>query len=264
MSTHITKAAQHLADRRANRQPFAALPDPIAPRTVEEAYAVQDTLGSLLAAQFGPITGYKIALTSLVAQQQLGIHQPIGGFILERSIFRSPATVPVADYVHVGLELEIAVRLAQTLPASAAPFTRDTVARAVGEVMTAFEIVDDRNADYVSLSKIYLTAIADDIWNAGLVIGAPVTNWHSLDLAAVEGIMHINDTVVGAGHGSDVMGHPFESLAWLANNLAARGKSMQAGDLVTTGTFVRLQYVQPGDVLRGSVQGLGEITARIT
>ncbi len=259
-----TQAAAYLAQRRTNRQPFDAIPDPLAPQTEQTAYTIQDDLANLLTPTHGPIRGYKIALTSAVAQQQLNIHQPIAGFILANTIHNAPCTLQAADYLHLGLELENAVTLDRALPPDGAPYTRQTVAPAVGAAMTAFEIVDDRNADYTTLHTKYLTAIADNIWNAGLVLGTPVTDWQSLDLAAAQGTMQINHTTVGIGHGSDVMGHPLTSLAWLANNLAARNQHLKRGDHITTGTFVRLHYVKPGDIITGTVTGLGEITVHIT
>jgi 2-oxo-3-hexenedioate decarboxylase/2-keto-4-pentenoate hydratase len=63
-----------------------------------------------------------------------------------------------------------------------APFTSKTVAAAVGAVMAGMEIVDDRYVDYKTLDT--PTLIADDFFDAGCVLGAPVADWRSLDLAS--------------------------------------------------------------------------------
>jgi 2-keto-4-pentenoate hydratase len=71
-------------------------------------------------------------------------------------------------------------------------------------------------------------------------------------------VMLINGTVVGEGHGRDVMGHPFEALLWLVNMLAQRGKSLTQGMIVMTGSIVATKFVNPGDTVGLSVDGLGE------
>jgi 2-oxo-3-hexenedioate decarboxylase/2-keto-4-pentenoate hydratase len=149
------------------------------------------------------------------------------------------------------------------LPTTPAPYSREQVAEAVAAVMPAFELVDDRQADYAQLASLALTLIADNAWNAGIVLGSPLRDWHSLDLAAARAVMLVNGAVVGAGHGRDVMGHPFEALAWLANMLAQRGKNLRQGMIVMTGSIVATTFVQPGDAACVTVKGLGEVRLRV-
>jgi len=77
--------------------------------------------------------------------------------------------------------------------------------------MPALELADDRNADYAALPGNPLMLIADNAWNEGAVLGAPVREWQGVDLAALEGVATINAEKVGSGHGRDVMGHPLEA-----------------------------------------------------
>ena len=76
--------------------------------------------------------------------------------------------------------------------------------------------------------------------------------------------MVINGAVVGEGHGSDVMGHPLEALVWLANMLATRGTSLSQGMIVMTGSIVATKFVNPGDVVTLSVDGLGEVRLSVS
>ena len=148
------------------------------------------------------------------------------------------------------------MRLGRALPAEAAPFRRADVAAAVASCMAAIEIVDDRYDDFRALDAASL--VADDFFSAGATIGAPVSTWRGLDLAALRGAMTINDDEVGAGVGADVMGHPFEALAWLANHAAATGRPLVEGDVVLTGSIVETRWVGPGDRVRIEIEGLGE------
>src|SRR5918996_920207 len=70
---------------------------------------------------------------------------------------------------------EIAVQMAEDLPAADAPYARERVAQAVGAVMPALELADDRNADYAELARHPLELIADNCWNEGAVLGTPLT-----------------------------------------------------------------------------------------
>jgi 2-keto-4-pentenoate hydratase len=254
----IQQAARFLWEEHRARRPFEPIPAISAPRTVDEAYAMQEELHSLMTEVHGPVAGYKIALTTPVMQQMVGFHAPIAGAILARTIHSSPITLRRTDYVRLGVECEIAVQLGRDLPAAQAPYRRDQVADAVAAVMPAFELIDDRQADYIQLAAHVLTLIADNAWNAGIVLAAPSRDWHTIDLTAARGVMLINGTVVGEGHGRDVMGHPFEALRWLVNMLAQRGKSLTQGMIVMTGSIVATKFVNPGDTVGLSVDGLGE------
>ncbi|GIT59083.1 MAG: hypothetical protein Ct9H300mP19_10310 [Dehalococcoidia bacterium] len=59
--------------------------------------------------------------------------------------------------------------------------------------------------------------------------------------------MTINGKEVGKGSTGDILGHPFEALAWLANSLATRGKNLKTGEIVMLGSVVETQWVLPGD-----------------
>jgi 2-oxo-3-hexenedioate decarboxylase/2-keto-4-pentenoate hydratase len=259
----IQQAARWLCSEHRARQPFAPLPATLMPQTVDEAYAIQEGFHTCMAETRGPIAGYKIALTTPVMQQMVGFHAPMAGGIFAGTIHRSPVELCRADYVRLGVECEIAVQLGADLPAARAPYSRDQVAAAVAGVIPAFEVVDDRQADYAQLAALVLTLIADNTWNAGIVLGDPVTDWHDIDLAAAHGVMRLNGVSVGEGHGRDVMGHPFEALVWLVNMLARRGKSLTQGMLVMTGSIVATQFVNPGDAVRLSLDGLGEVRLNV-
>jgi 2-oxo-3-hexenedioate decarboxylase/2-keto-4-pentenoate hydratase len=255
----IVHAAQFLCGEHRARQPFAPLPAPFTARHVEEAYAVQEAFHADMAATHGPVAGYKIALTTPVMQQMVGFQEPVCGAILARTIHPSPYTICSADHVHLGVECEVAVRLAVDLPAAQAPYRRDQVAAAIGAVMAAFELVDDRHADYAHFASQILSIIADNAWNAGIVLGPPAPDWQTVDLGAAHGTMLINGVIVGEGYGRDVMGHPLDALVWLTNMLAQRGKTLAQGMIVMTGSIVATQFVHPGDTVRFEVEGLGEV-----
>jgi 2-keto-4-pentenoate hydratase len=261
MSTQA--AAEHLAESHERRQRFIPLPPALAPRTESEAYAIQDAFVALRAQKLGGIAGYKIALTSAEMRRFVGVDTPMAGIMLESTLHRSPARVRAADYGRLIIEFEIAVQIAEDLPAADKPFFRERVAEAVGAVMPALELADDRNADYKELARHPLEMIADNCWNEGAVLGAPVKDWNAIDLAAVRGIATINGIKVGEGRGADAMGHPLDAVAWLADHLASIGRGLLRGDVVITGSVVTTKTVAAGDLVRFEVDQLGAAELRV-
>jgi len=256
-------AAQRLLEAHQRREPFAPLPPELAPRSAEAAYAIQDCFVALRAERRGAIAGYKIALSSKAMQQFVGVSEPQAGVMLESTLHRTPARVRAADYVHLIVEFEIAVQLAADLPVADAPYSRGSVAPFISAVMPAIELADDRHADYTQLSKHPYELIADNAWNEGAVLGVPVQKWKEVDLAAVHGVATINGKVVGEGLGAAAMDHPLEAVAWIANHLAAHGRGLVFRDVVITGSIITTKTVQPGDLVKFSVAGLGEVELRV-
>ena len=259
----MKQAAEWLYRAHAARQDFAPLPSALAPRNSAEAYLIQTEYVGLRSAALGQVTGYKIALTTPAMRQMVGVDDSIAGDMLEDTIRRGDARVRASDYVRLLVEFEIGVELAEDLPAIGAPYDRKRVAQAVGALMPAIELADDRRADYARLKDHALMLIADNAWNEGAVLGAPVTDWKAIDLAALRGEATINGVGVGEGHGRDVMGHPLEALAWVANHLASRGLGLWRGDVVITGSLVASKFPKAGDLVRWSVGPLGAVELRV-
>src|SRR5690349_8843053 len=217
----ILTAARTIATSRRNRAALKSLPPDTAPQDEAEGYGVQRAVHDLLLPVTGALVGYKIGCTSKVMQDYLDIPHPCGGGVFARGVYESGVGLPVADFVRVGVECEIAVRLARDLSPSEEPFTAEWVMEAIESYMPAIEIVDDRYEQWETLGA--PTLIADDFFAAGCVLGSAVKVDALPDLAGIRGRAIINGTLAGEGTGADVLGHPLHALAWLANHLAARG-----------------------------------------
>ena len=259
----FTRAAKYLFEAHERRSPFAPLPPELAPRTIADAHLIQDAFVALRARKLGGIAGYKLALTSPQMRRFVGVDEPQAGMMLESTLHRSPARVRAADYVRLIVEFEIAVRIGEDLPAADKPFSRERVARAVDAVMPALELADDRNADYATLAKHPLELIADNCWNEGAVLGAPVTDWRRIDLGAVHGVALVNGKSVGEGRGADAMGHPLDAVAWLADHLASIGRGLLRGQVVITGSMITSKFPGRGDSVHFELDGLGSVELTI-
>jgi 2-keto-4-pentenoate hydratase len=253
MSMLASELAMLILRDHEDRAPFDETTGRLDIRCLDEAYAIQGAYVAGLLKQFGGPAGYKIGLTSPVMQKMCGITTPVAGVILGRRVHATATRLPLANYVNPGIEFEIAVRLASEFSPDAAPFSYDAIAQAIDGVCPAFEIIDDRGADYSRLDVRAL--IADNAWNAGIVLGEFRSDWP--DLGAVRGIVECNDVVVAEGTGHDVLGHPLNPVVWLANHLAARNLSLRPGDIVLTGSLARTRFVSPGEHYRLTIEQVG-------
>jgi 2-keto-4-pentenoate hydratase len=59
------------------------------------------------------------------------------------------------------------------------------------------------------------------------------------------------------------MGHPFDSVAWIADHLAALSRGLLRGEFVITGSIITSKNVRPGDLVSFSVEGLGGVELRV-
>lgn len=257
-------AAAELIKQRLALHPITPLPQSLRPQNLTEAYAIQAELNQLLVlAGMGTMVGHKIGCTTPVMQAFVNIDQPCAGRIFSRTVMHGQGEVPAHGFVKLGIECEIAVQLAHDISTQSTPHDIESVSSAVGAVMIAMELVDERYAHFPSLGV--PTLIADDFFNAGCILGEPVHDWHALDLANLTGFTRVNGREVAQGKGELVMGHPLHALAWLANSLTQHGQpSLKAGEFVLLGSVVETQWLKPGDRVEIDIPQLGELSLEVT
>jgi 2-keto-4-pentenoate hydratase len=245
------EAASFIDEAHRTRARYQNLPEKIAPKTVAEAYAAQAALCELWMERLGPVAGLKIATTTKVMQQLMGIDHPCMGTIFAARVYAAPATIAKADYINVRVECELAVRLGQGLPRAAQAHTRQSVRAAVSHIMAAFELIEDRHADYKSSQA--LSLIADNAWNGGIVIGRAQALPAGMELDGIAGVLERNGREAGRGKTDDPMG----ALAWLANNAVACGRPLEAGMVVITGSVIPTVDIAAGERLDFALEGVG-------
>ncbi len=243
-------------DQRARYAGIEAWPD-----AADEAYAyaVQEGwLARRLARNPDDVAGYKIGLTTPRMQRLCRGDRPISGVMARSGIRRSPARVAASDFVHLGIESELAVRIARPLPAGDAPVTRADVAACVGEIAAAFELIEDRHADYSTLDWLWMAA--ENSWHPGQVLGVASAPG---DISDLEGVLAIDGVEVDRGSTRDVLDHPYDAVAWLANHLRARGKVIEPGHWISTGSIATIRFAEPGRRYRFTIEGLAPVEVEI-
>ena len=240
-----TKAQHHtLADRGD---------DP----SLENAYLVQEAFIDIMVGRGEQIIAWKVALTSKAMQEFCGVDHPLSGAVFDSRVQPSPGHVVLGEHRHLGLECEIAVQLGSDLSAGDTPHTRESIGAAVDKCYPAFELIEDRDADYDQLNP--FDSVSENAWNAGVVLGSPFLTWQDLDLVNTPTVLEVNGEVLGSGQTGDALGHPFEAVAWLANHLNERGQSIRAGEFVMTGSTVITYFPQAADQVKFSVGDYGSV-----
>lgn len=257
MTGSIDQAAEALLAHRRAGEPAGPLPATIRPANEDEGAAVQAALARLMGAW--PPAGFKIGATAARMQAYLGLSGPIGGFMPGAALHPSGATLPWAGFRGVGVECEIAVRLARDLP----PLPCDTrvAEAAVASVCAGIEVVENRYGpppagDLKAIGT--PTLIADQVYHAAAVLGTPVERWAGLDLATITGRIRVDGVERAAGHGADLLGHPMAALAWLAGSSVVRAfGGLRAGQVVMLGSVTPPIWLDGPSVVEVAFDGLG-------
>jgi 2-keto-4-pentenoate hydratase len=160
----------------------------------------------------------------------------------------------------LGIEPEVVFTLKRALPPGRA-YSRDEVIDAIGAAYPAIEIVISRFQRHESAAP--LDRLADNLSNGGLVLGAPLEGWRQLDFGTLPLTLSVTPEVgepsVLRSRGGHPQGDPLVAMSWFANARAGQGIGMQAGEIVTTGSYAGLHYAAPGAHVRVEFEGLGAV-----
>jgi 2-keto-4-pentenoate hydratase len=254
------QTAQRLAREHRDRIAFS----PLSAEHIGDlgyAYAVQDELVSTwLEETGGQIAGWKIGLTTRRMQQLCGVNQPISGAVISSKIFNSIANIALDKWIRLGIEMELAVRLSPPLP-STKLISIQHVRSCLGEVCAAFELVEDRAADYSALDA--ASIVADNSWNGGIVLGPPRSPAPGEALVGRQGLLALDGVVIDKGMTEDAGGDPLEVVAWVANLLRSRGRELEPGQWVMTGSVIPTQFAKRGQTFQFQIEGLEPVGLRI-
>jgi 2-keto-4-pentenoate hydratase len=262
--------ANWLVQQHANQTPVSELPKDMALSNARQAVAVQNEFVRLKAQQCGGVVGWKIALATPAMQKMVGLDAPIAGRLHRKQVLHAPADVSAKGYGRLLVEFEIAIQIGSNLLPSGTRHTGQSVAGAVKAVTCAFEVADDRQADYSKLAGQGLQLLADNTWNEGAVLGewvpfsqvwphASSTPRADDAMGELKGEAFINGVSVGLGYAHDLMGHPLHAIAWLANEANDRGTYLKAGDIAMLGSLVTSKFPNIGDHLRFELEGFKPI-----
>lgn len=254
----IDGAATLLKAARVEKQLLNDLPEDCRPRTIDEAYAIQDRLVEMLGDSVG---GWFLGCTNVAIQQQLGLNEPYYSRLFESSVQESPFSLQLSSELSAVLELEFAFRLSKDIPPNTGTYSEKAIPSFIASVHPAIEVVIGHFRDWTH--KDIYSIIADNGTDGALVYGEGVTQWQSLNLNEISIKLFVNGEVVREGTGSNVLDGPLSAMTWLANH-CDRSPGLRAGHITNTGSCTPMYFAEPGDVAVADFGPLGTVTVEIS
>jgi 2-keto-4-pentenoate hydratase len=216
------------------------------PPTLDEAYAVQtEIVQRALRSGSDSVAGYKVGLTTEKMQKFCGVAEPIAGRILKSGVRSNGASLRKSDFHRLGIESELALRIGKEVPVARAGSNIGELIACIDGVAAAFEIIDDRDADYAHLEASSIAA--ENSWNKGIVLGEAMSPSAFGDLCGLQGRLLVNGEQVATGSSSDVMTGPLSVLAWVAQFAREAGQELQPGQWIMTGSIIPTRFAVEGD-----------------
>jgi 2-keto-4-pentenoate hydratase len=191
-------------------------------------------------------------------QQYLDIPHPCGGGVFAKGVHDSGAKLRFGDYVRVGVECEIAVRLARSLSPGEGPFTAEWMMEAIEAYHPAIEIVDDRLRQWETMGA--PTLVADDFFAAGCVLGKAVPRTKAPDLLTVSGRAIVNGKEAGRAPAPTCSAIPTTRWPGSPIHLADEGKGCMPGSRAD-GEPREDVWLEAGDSVKMELDGLGTVEA---
>lgn len=254
MTDRISRAADRLHSAFETGTPIPDLTAEEAPQSRADAFAIQDATFDLLGRTPG---AWKVGGSPGT--------EPTASPIAATTLYPSGQVLASADHRLFGVEAEIAFRLGTDLPMRDAAYEAADLRAAVSSLIVAIEVVESRLADWPDVDP--LLALMDFQANDSLVLGTEIAVPESLDFDSQSVRLSFNEETVFEDTGSFKGGDPFALMAWLANHALARGGSMsgrglQAGDVITTGSWNGVDFAAPGTMARVDFSNLGSAELR--
>jgi 2-keto-4-pentenoate hydratase len=258
-SAAILGIARAFVGARLAAAPLAAYPGTL-PADLATAYAVQDAALGLWQDR---IVGWKVGLIPPPAQAALGAVR-LAGPIFHRGLNASatgPVDLAAIQGGFAAIEAELLVAARADAPVGKTQWTVAEAAEFAGEWHLGVEFAASPLA---TINEIGALAVVSDFGNnSGLIIGPRLDGALMADPGQLIFETRIDGRPVGSASAAALRGGPLEALRFVLGHLAERGRSLCAGQWVSTGAITGVHQIFPGQ--HGSIEliGHGRIDVRI-
>ena len=130
-------------------------------------------------------------------------------------------------------------------------------------VTAAIEILDTRiqRVDPATgRARKIVDTIADNAANAGIVLGDKRHAMDAFDLRWIGAIVERNGEVEETGLGAGVLNDPLLGIVWLARRMQHYGQSIEAGEIILSGSFIRPVECPGGTAIDADFGPFGRIS----
>jgi 2-keto-4-pentenoate hydratase len=252
----VQHLGQRLDEARRTRKPIRPLTEELRELTISDGYRISRAQLASRAGEGERVGGWKVGLMRDATRAQVGIDQPLLGYVLASTIHADGAELPAGDFIAPGAEAEVAFLMGKDLAGPGVSLS--TAILAIEGAIAALEIVDCRYPDYKFKGP---DAAADNNCGAGAVLGNRVLPLRKLDLPLEGLIWEHGDLRVATATAAEVNGTPLASVVWLANKIAEWGLRLHAGDVVLAGSVTKFLRLNAGESARARFTNLGTVSA---
>lgn len=247
--------AEYLRAGIDERREVQAITKQVDELSIADAYAIQ-AAGLRLALEAGEsIVGVKLGLTSAAKQEQMGVDEPVYGWVTSSALV-TDGQVPVGELIHPRAEPEIVFRLGEDLAGPGV--TAGDVLDASAQVMGGIEIIDSR---FEAFSFTLPDVIADNTSAARVVVSEESIDASSVDLTTLGCVFEVDGEITGTATGAALLGDPAACVAMLANHLGREGAKIEAGWIVMAGAATDARPFSAGTVASARYSALSTVTA---
>lgn len=237
-----------LADQFLRKVPITEV-DPN--MTMDQAYKIQEQFITHLVKEFGEPVGYKAGLTNPAGQKAFGIPHPIRGTLLKKMLLESGATLPGDFGIRTASEGDLILRVGSDAINQAK--TKEEALRGLDAVIPFIELPDLGYDPKVKMSGPALVAI--NVAARYGVVGAPIpliasSEWMDRLKNFTVQLFDEKGAVFSEGKGSALLDDPLNVVLWIKDSLAAEGKKLKKGDLLSLGSITRMMPTKPGTTVR--------------
>lgn len=221
--------------------------------SIDDAYAIQAALLELQLGRGDSLAGAKLGLTSAAKQEQMGVDEPVYGWVLESSVL-SDGKALLGELIHPRVEPEIVFLLGEDLAGPGV--TSNDVLDATSSVVGGIEVIDSR---YEAFSFTLPDVIADNTSAARVVIGETGIAPREVDLTTLGCVFEVDGEITGTATGAALLGDPAECVAMLANHLGRHGHKLESGWLVMAGAATDARPLGAGTTAMARYSHLGSV-----
>lgn len=227
---------------------------------MDDAYEVQNAIYRQKLAEGRKVIGWKIGLTSKAMQYALNIDIPDSGILFDDMAFENGGTVPAGRFIQPRIEAEIAFVMKSAVGGE--NVSRDDIVSATDYVSPAIEILDTRIQRLdpeTGKARTVFDTISDNAANAGIVLGTERHAIDEFDLRWVGALTFRNGEIEETGLGAGVLNDPVESVVWLARRMAQYGQSIEPGQVILSGSFIRPVECPPSTEIHADFGPFGSV-----
>ncbi len=251
--------ARVFVDARHRAVPVRVYPGQM-PGDLASAYVIQDAAIELWD---DDVAGWKIGLVQADLRAELGVDR-IAGPIFARQVVRA-AGDEIVDLAVLGdgfaaVEAEFILTIGRDQDASQRVWSTNDAAEMIGAVHIGVELAGSPFAGINDHGP--AVTVSDFGNNAGLVVGAEVKNWRSLDWRRAVAQTAIEGKPVGEGNAGMLPGGPLAALAFLLTHCAERGRPLREGQLISSGAVTGVHQIVAGQLAELSFGELGVLRCR--